>query len=230
MRGKNAVFEMSRVRASSKLSSTCQLIIAVLFSRSEFSGSACSLAADLETLLVGEHLLFSPLFTTPLNFLSQSLFISPSDKPASPAVSIISSISTYAASVVLFQRGLHSSLHCCILFIPPSLCSLFDLLPFSLVFLFMYVVSLGLLLCTALSKSINKSGYCGSHSECLVRPCGRRAGLQIYQRTPTQACLSSVITCYWQHRFSNSFFSGLGFSFLDSPHMKKWLLWPRNTV
>lgn len=127
VRVKNAVFEMSRIRTSSKLSPPsllCRLIIAALFSCSEFSGSACLLAADSETHLVGEHLLFSPVSITPLNFLSHSLFISPSDRPASPAVSIISSISTHIPSVVLFQKGPHSSLHCCILFIPLYLSAL----------------------------------------------------------------------------------------------------------
>lgn len=142
MRVKNAVFEMSRVRAS------------------------------------------SPLSITPLNFLSRSLFISPSDETCTTysfhyilhfhAHSVSSSFPERPALISPLLHSLHP---------PLSLCSLFALLPFSLVFFFMYVVSLGLLLCTALSKSINMSGYCGSHSECLVRPCGRRAGLQIYQHT-----------------------------------------------
>lgn len=221
---------MSRVRTSSKLSPLCRLIIAALFSCSEFSGSvfiSCWFGDSFSRrtfiiLATFHHTTQLPVTVFVCFSLWQTCITCSFHYILHFHAHTVSS--SFPERPALISPLLHS-LH------PPlSLCSLFDLLPFSLVFLFMYVVSLGLLLCAALSKSINMSGYCGSHSECLVRPCGRRAGLQIYQHTPTQACLSSVITCYWQHRFSNSFFSRLGFSFLYSPYMKKRLLWPWNTV
>lgn len=136
-RAKNAVFEMFRVRASSKLSPTSslrRLIIAVLFTRSEFSGSTCSLAADSETLFIGERSLFSPLaLPVPPTRHFPSLH---SQLPVTVSVyfslwttcitcpSLVSFMSTHMSSVViLFQNHLSIAafssppLHLCALWV-----------------------------------------------------------------------------------------------------------------